>query len=247
MANPTTNYSFAMPTNTDLVKDLPADFEIFGQAVDTKIKDLSPETTAGDLAYRGSTANARTRLAIGTAGQVLTVNSGATAPEWTTPASGGMTLINTGGTTLSGASVSISSIPSTYKDLQLIVRNPKPATDNTQIIVRINNDSGTRYAFSFNGASNNNTFGDTGAPLSRQNDNSVAEGFGLTYFYDYTNTTTWKTGYNYSFTNNATTTANFNQLCGTWIFNQTGAITELTILAETGNLTSGTAYLYGVK
>ena len=33
MANPTTNYSFAMPTNTDLVKDLPADFEIFGQAV----------------------------------------------------------------------------------------------------------------------------------------------------------------------------------------------------------------------
>ena len=33
MANPTTNYSFTMPTNTDLVKDLPADFEVFGQAV----------------------------------------------------------------------------------------------------------------------------------------------------------------------------------------------------------------------
>lgn len=71
-----------MPTNTDLVKDLPADFEIFGQAVDTKIKDLNPETTAGDISYRGSTANAKTRLPIGTAGQVLTVNSGATAPEW---------------------------------------------------------------------------------------------------------------------------------------------------------------------
>jgi len=82
MANPTTNYSFAMPTNTDLVKDLPADFETFGQAVDTKIKDLNPETTAGDISYRGSTANAKTRLPIGTAGQVLKVNSGATAPEW---------------------------------------------------------------------------------------------------------------------------------------------------------------------
>lgn len=82
MANPTTNYSFAMPTNTDLVKDLPADFDIFGQAVDDRIKALNPETTAGDISYRGSTANAKTRLALGTAGQVLKVNSGATAPEW---------------------------------------------------------------------------------------------------------------------------------------------------------------------
>ena len=94
MANPTTNYSFAMPTNTDLVKDLPADFDIFGQAVDDRIKALNPETTAGDISYRGSTANAKTRLAIGTAGQVLAVNSGATAPEWKTIGSAGISLIN---------------------------------------------------------------------------------------------------------------------------------------------------------
>jgi hypothetical protein len=84
MANPTTNYSFAMPTNTDLVKDLPADFDIFGQAVDTKIKDLNPGTTAGDVDYYTS-STAKARLAIGTAGQVLTVNSGATAPQWSNP------------------------------------------------------------------------------------------------------------------------------------------------------------------
>jgi hypothetical protein len=82
MANPTTNYSFAMPTNTDLVKDLPADFDIFGQAVDDRIKALNPETTLGDIAYRSATANTNTRLAIGTTGQVLTVAAG--VPAWQT-------------------------------------------------------------------------------------------------------------------------------------------------------------------
>lgn len=34
-----------MPTNTDLVTDLPADFEVFGQAVDTSMADLKGGTT----------------------------------------------------------------------------------------------------------------------------------------------------------------------------------------------------------
>jgi hypothetical protein len=44
-------------------------------------------TTAGDLIY-GTAADTVARLGIGTAGQVLQVNSGATAPEWATPAGG---------------------------------------------------------------------------------------------------------------------------------------------------------------
>jgi hypothetical protein len=43
-------------------------------------------TTAGDIMYASSASNPA-RLGIGTAGQVLTVNSGATAPEWAAPAS----------------------------------------------------------------------------------------------------------------------------------------------------------------
>jgi hypothetical protein len=34
-----------MPTATDLVTDLPADFEVFGQAVDTSLADLLGGTT----------------------------------------------------------------------------------------------------------------------------------------------------------------------------------------------------------
>lgn len=41
----------------------------------------NPMTTAGDVIYGGA-SGAPTRLAVGTAGQVLTVNAGATAPEW---------------------------------------------------------------------------------------------------------------------------------------------------------------------
>jgi hypothetical protein len=50
------------------------------------VSGTSVLTTTGDTLYRNATVP--TRLGIGTAGQVLTVNSGATAPEWTTISSG---------------------------------------------------------------------------------------------------------------------------------------------------------------
>jgi hypothetical protein len=58
---------------------------------------LSPMTTAGDLIYENATPTAA-RLAIGTAGQVLTVVSG--LPAWATASSGGVTTVGTidGGT-----------------------------------------------------------------------------------------------------------------------------------------------------
>jgi hypothetical protein len=51
---------------------------------------LSPMTTAGDIIY-GSTGGSGTRLAKGAAGQVLAMNAGATAPQWSTPATGTVT------------------------------------------------------------------------------------------------------------------------------------------------------------
>jgi hypothetical protein len=44
-----------MPTNTDLVKDLPADFEVFGQAVDTSLMDLKGGTTGQVLSKASNT------------------------------------------------------------------------------------------------------------------------------------------------------------------------------------------------
>jgi hypothetical protein len=84
LTNPTSNYGFVLPTSTDLVTDLPADFDVALQGVDTRLKALQPGTTLGDIAYSSATANTNTRLPIGTTGQVLAVSGG--VPAWTTTA-----------------------------------------------------------------------------------------------------------------------------------------------------------------
>jgi hypothetical protein len=83
MANPTTNYGFVLPTATDLVTDLPADFDVALQGVDTRLKALQPGTTLGDLVYSSATANTNTRLGIGSSNQVLGIVSG--VPAWIDP------------------------------------------------------------------------------------------------------------------------------------------------------------------
>lgn len=251
MANPTTNYSFAMPTNTDLVKDLPADFEIFGQAVDTKIKDLNPETTAGDISYRGSTANAKTRLGIGTAGQVLTVNSGATAPEWTTISAGGMTLIST--TTLTGATIDLTSIPQTYKNLQLVLRDFYPSTSGTIFRIRFNSDTNTNYGWakmrslSSSIAQNNNiaqidiSDGIDGQTNTAQNSTLVMDILDYTAAQDHV----FRTAVTY-YTTNATPETVYVDINGVYRPSTAAAITSINIFAGSGNI-NGTALLYGVK
>jgi hypothetical protein len=56
MSNPTSNFNWQMPTSTDLVTDLPADFEVFGQAVDTSLADLKGGTT-GQILSKATNAD----------------------------------------------------------------------------------------------------------------------------------------------------------------------------------------------
>jgi hypothetical protein len=77
-------------------------------------------TTAGDIIYRNATIP--TRLGIGTAGQVLTVNSGATAPQWSNAAASKYVLLNQ--TTMSAvSSQTIDSIFTTSYNSYVIVAN----------------------------------------------------------------------------------------------------------------------------
>jgi hypothetical protein len=55
MTNPTSNFGWVMPNPTDLVTDLPADFEVFGQAVDTSMADLKGGTTGQILSKATNT------------------------------------------------------------------------------------------------------------------------------------------------------------------------------------------------
>lgn len=138
----TTNYSWATPDDTDLVKDGAAAIRTLGSSADTTVKNLNPGTTAGDIDYYTS-GTAKARIGIGTAGQILVVNSGATAPEWATPApAASLTLLST--TSLSGVSTTISSISGAYKNLLIIGRDIDAAA-NANVNLRFNGDSGNNY------------------------------------------------------------------------------------------------------
>jgi hypothetical protein len=243
----TTNYSWSTPDDTDLVKDGAAAIRTLGSSIDTTTKALNPSTTLGDIEYRSSTANTNTRLGIGSTGNVLTVTGG--VPVWAAPAAGGMTLIST--TTLSGASVTLSSIPATYNNLQLIIRNYKPATDNTLLRLRINSDSGTRYrGLNTDNAANagsTETFSNSSIAICGNNDDTVATGLSIVNIYDYTNAVSWKVLDFTSIAVDPTTVTELKAFNGVGYFNQTAAITSLDLFPTSGNFTSGTALLYGVK
>jgi hypothetical protein len=241
----TTNYSWSTPDDTALVKDGAAAIRTLGSSVDTTVKNLNPETTLGDISYRSSTANVKTRLALGTANQQLRVNSGATAPEWFTPAaSGGMSLIST--TSLTGASVTLSSIPQTYKNLQLIIRNHDPAQDGYSLYIRMNADSGSNRHYSSyvmgvaSGAFNSTEWTTAGL------DNGTSTFLLKSDIYDYTNTTTWKIADTYFVGNNETTPANANLTRVHHVYNQTSAISSIQIFTDSTSFT-GEALLYGVS
>lgn len=55
MSNPTSAFGWQMPTSSDLVTDLPADFEVFGQAVDTSLAQLKGGTTGQVLSKTSNT------------------------------------------------------------------------------------------------------------------------------------------------------------------------------------------------
>ena len=241
----TTNYGWTTPDDTALVKDGASAIRTLGSSVDTTTKALNPETTLGDIAYRSSTANVKTRLGIGTTGQILTVAGG--VPSWATASSGGMDLIST--TTLSGTTTTISSIPQTYKNLQVVIRNPDSNNDPVYMKLRMNgNGSSTNHRNNLTYGSNADVSNDdTSIDVAFNFNTTTTEGISVVDIYDYTNTTTFTIGRSLSFSNNATTATNYSVRAFHWAFAPLDAITSLEFRANVGSFTAGTVLLYGVK
>ena len=248
MANPTTNYSFAMPTNTDLVKDLPADFEVFGQAVDTQMKTnadaaiaKSLVTTKGDL-IAATGASTPARLGVGSNDQVLVADSTtATGLKWGTAAAGSMTVIASG--SLSGNTVTLSSIAQTYKDLRLVLKNVTISTPD-EVFLRLNGNSSTHYSYaqivnnfsSVSGAQNSTYWLISDGFLSTSTPNETI--FNL---YDYTNSATWKTAQL-----NNSNGQDINKFMSLQ-YKSTTAITSISVIGFSTYTLGGTYILYGVN
>lgn len=293
-----------MPTAVDLVTDLPADFEVFGQAVATSMADLLGGTTGqvlskttnadmdftwinndqgditgvtagtgisgggtsgtvtvtnsmattidakGDL-VPGTGADTFARLAVGANDTVLTADSAeATGMKWATPSSGGMTLLST--TSFSGSSTTVSSISGSYKNLQIVMRDFKVASD-FGLLIEFNSDATASNYFQYvSRAAAPSTlapYGDnatvgmdmTGsAMVANQNDT-----FAVLTIYDYASAATYKTAQSVAVSLN---TSSSKAVCfNSTSYFSTTAISSLKFKTTVGTFTAGTILIYGVN
>jgi len=186
MTNPTSNFGWQMPEPTDLVTNLPADFEVFGQAVDTDFADLlggttgqvlkkntnadldfvwgadsagmtNPMTTTGDIIY-SSPGSTPVRLGIGSAAQVLTVASG--LPSWATPAvsASGLVLIESATFSATTSIITGAVFSATYKNY-LFLMVCTTSNDDTSLRFRAGGTTTTTdYVYAQPGAYNTSPY-----------------------------------------------------------------------------------------
>ena len=205
-------------------------------------------TTAGDLLY-GTAADTVARLGIGTAGQVLKVNSGATAPEWGSAAAGAnYTLANSGGTSLTGAqTVTVSGLSNVDK-IFIDVYAGSSASSDSEYFIRLNTDTGANYLYYgfINSWSNTYQFtNDTGTGLlfGKGSSNASSNVFGWAKF-EGCNSSGYKVymGGSYATPGGGGIAPMGAILGGFW--KGSGTVTSVSIYSATGNWDSGTVYVY---
>jgi hypothetical protein len=268
----TTNFGWETPDDTDLVKDGAAAIRTALGGVDTSFVDLkggttgqvlakasgtdldfvwsndaagmtNPMTTTGDIIY-SSSGSTPARLGIGTSGQVVGIAAG--VPAWTTPsaATASVSLIGTG--TLSGASLTLSSL-SSYDQIIVIFLNLNFAADG-QMRARINDDSSSNYwgvGFSQTGSTSNRALqgGDDSITSASQLDTGAN---GNEFAFTFTNCKA--AGFtNYTFTGSYKDFANARtgEAVTGGVHAVSAAVSSLVFSNNGGNFTGGNYRIYG--
>lgn len=205
---------------------------------------VSPLTTKGDL-YGFSTLDAR--IPIGANDTVLTADSTQSLGlKWAAPASGGgMTLLQS--LSLTGSSVTSSTLSSAYKQFFILIRNFYGSA-TTALNMRLNGDTGSNYSYnwwdgttSIGGASVN-----AGAQFrvgTQTTDTATLKRFnGIITISRPSDTDVVYV----SSDSNVYNTANYSGFV-TGVYDNSAAITSITFFVGSGSMTAGTAEIYGVN
>jgi hypothetical protein len=247
----TTNYGWTTPDDTALVKDGALAIRTLGSSVDSTVFananagiNKTIVDAKGDL-IAATAADTVDRLAVGSNDQVLTADSTtATGMKWAPVASGGMTLLST--TSLSGATVTISSISQSYTNLLIFVSGVTSASGTG--FLRIAPNATTNITVGAGVQFNSSAFNDINDYLTLSqpmfNSDSV-NSFACTIF-NYSSTSVNKpfnvaAGYRESGNSfyAGRNTAGY--------IRTTSAISSLVFSNSQANLSTGTVLIYGVR
>ena len=244
----TTNYSWTTPDDTYLVKDGASAIRTLGSAIDTSFA-----ADQGDLLL-GGTSDIFEPLAIGAATTVLT--SDGTTASWVAPAGGGKTwtLLNAGGTALTGAqTITVSGI-SDIEDLMIFIVQASSASASSLIALRFNCDTAANYGnvgFEINpsgtySASNygiaQNTANDR-FNLSTMSNNANSQVSGGVWVSGGKSTGIKAIMGNAGAGANGGTSQTLNSQIG--FYSASAAITSVSVVSSSGNFDNGTLYVYG--
>lgn len=262
----TTNYGWTTPADTDLVKDGASAIRTLGSAIDTTVFNNASAAIAktivdakGDL-IAATASDTVARLAVGTNGQVLTVDSTtSTGLKWATASSGKtFSLLNAGGTSLTAAAtITVSSIGG-YDDYIVLIDGASSANASSQITLRLNSSSTAEYityglrnlaestygagnivAADFDGANPGGTAFIVGN-LSSSATSLVSAGIALRGC----NSAGVKP---YELSSGSSASGGNSQygynLRGVW--NNTALVTSISLISSSGNFDAGTIYIYG--
>ena len=148
----TTNYGWTTPNDTDLVKDGAAAIRTLGSSIDTTVFANASAAVAktivdakGDI-IAATAADTVSRLAVGANGTVLTADSTeATGLKWAAASTGSnWSLLNSGGTALSGSTTTVSGISGADK-IMVLVAGASSTNTSVQIRLRVNTLSTSIY------------------------------------------------------------------------------------------------------
>jgi hypothetical protein len=260
----TTNYSWTTPDDTALVKDGAAAIRSLGTAIDTTVFNNAGAAIAktivdakGDI-IAATAADTVSRLAVGANDTVLTADSTtATGLKWAAPGAAAttLTLINTGGTTPSGATTTITGL-SGYNKLSIVLSGISTNSSNRAITMRVNSDTDNKYSEHLADYVNSSNYDANVLTVKQTALNGTSE-MELGYLAGDTNEMSGiiiidaanSTGHKLitriiGATGNTSNNTN-RRKSGTSIYTGSSVISSVSFLCGAGNWDAGTIYVYG--